>query len=172
MLLLWQPATTEAATEAAATTEPPTAATTEPPADPRRLPAPSAWLAGLLLAGLGAVSFAILLDSVAFDAARWRVGEAEVARGIPATWIDAGFEWVGYHSPDHANVHTRFPKYGAPYTRLWPSYRQCVVVSSSRLSWPGMTLAETRQDAYRMLLVVGDARPLYVYRSSDPACRP
>jgi hypothetical protein len=35
-----------------------------------------------------------------------------------------------------------------------------------------MVLAETRQDAYRMLLFVGRSRPLYVYRASDPSCSP
>jgi hypothetical protein len=125
-----------------------------------------------MLAGIGGLSLILLLNSLAYDAARWRVGEAEVARGVPAMSIDAGFEWLGYHSTDTADIYAPIPRNRTDYSRLWASYRQCVVVSNSPLDWPGMVLAETRQDAYRMLLFVGRSRPLYVYRASDPSCSP
>ncbi len=159
ILLLWRPPE-EPAVDAAAR-----------PTSRRSLPGPAALLAGGALVGMGLISVAWLLNTLAFDVARWRIGEAELARGIPATAIDAGFEWVGYHSPDIANVRAPFAKNATPYTRLWPSYHQCVVVSSSRLDWPGMRLAETQRDAYRLLLVAGPREPLYIYRAmDDPAC--
>jgi hypothetical protein len=137
----------------------------------RSPPRPAAWLAGVTLLGMGVISSAWLVNTLAFDAARWRAGEAELARGVPATSIDAGFEWVGYHSPDIADNGAPFPVHATPYTRLWPTYHQCVVVSSSRLDWPGLRLAETQQDAYRLLLVAGPREPLYIYRAvGDPAC--
>jgi len=46
------------------------------------------------------------------------------------------------------------------------------VISNSHLDWPGLALAETRRDAYRLLLFAGPREPLYVYRSTDPACSP
>ena len=120
---------------------------------------------------MGALSAIWLLNSLAFDVGRWRVGQAELARGVPATSIDAGFEWVGYSSPDTADNLAPVPLHATPYTKLWPSYHQCVVVSSSRLDWPGMRLAETQRDAYRLLLVAGPREPLYIYRAvGDPAC--
>jgi nitrate reductase NapE component len=48
------------------------------------------WLPALL-------SVVLLLDSAAYNRARWDAGERAVADGVPANAIDAGFEWVGYH---------------------------------------------------------------------------
>jgi len=170
VVLLWRPAEKEVS-----------ASKTSPTGNPW------AWLAGAMLGGIGVLSLALLLNSLAFDAARWRAGEAETARGVPPMWIDAGLEWLGAHNDEVADapawlgspserdptaVPAPFPRYATRYTLLWSSDRQCVVVSSSRLDWPGLTLAETRTDAYRMLLFVGARTPLYIYRSTDPTCAP
>jgi len=160
VLLLWRPAQVVAAAEPVS------------PGETRHLPGLAGWLAGASLAGMGVLSLALLVNSLAFDAARWRIGEDEVGRGVPAAWIDAGFEWVGYHATGVADVSKPFPDGATRYTRLWSSYRQCVVVSSSRLTWPGLELAATRPEAYRRLLFVGARTRLYVYRSTDPGCPP
>lgn len=134
---------------------------------------PGPILAGAVLAASGVITVALLLNSVAFDAARWQIGEAEMARGLPAMSIDAGFEWLGEHATsDTARVHLPFPDNATRYSRLWASYRQCVVVSSSRLRWPGLELAEVRQQGYRNYLWRGAWLPLYIYRSPAPECQP
>ena len=78
VVLLWRPAEKEAP-----------AGATSPTGNPW------AWLAGVMLAGIGVLSLALLLNSLAFDAARWRAGEAETARGVPPMWIDAGARSLG-----------------------------------------------------------------------------
>jgi 4-amino-4-deoxy-L-arabinose transferase-like glycosyltransferase len=130
------------------------------------------WLAGAMLFASAVMSMVLILNAVAFDTARWRVGEAEEARGTPAMSIDAGVEWLGYHATDIADLDAPYPAHVNQYTRLWPSFRECVVVSSSQIDWPGLSLANERPFEYRSLLVVGQLTPLYVYRSSAPGCLP
>jgi hypothetical protein len=131
---------------------------------------PGALVAGASLAVAGLISCGALLNSVAFDAGRWRIGEEEVGPGLPAMSVDAGFEWLGAHATDTAMVRIPFPSFATRYSRLWASYRQCVAVSGTRLAWPGLELAERRPRAYRMLLFAGAWRSLYIYRSST--CQP
>ena len=49
-------------------------------------------------AWLVASAFIITANSFAYDAARFREGEAAVALGYDATTVDAGYEWVGIHA--------------------------------------------------------------------------
>ena len=46
---------------------------------------------------LALVGFAFTAESASFDATRWGVGEAVVAKGYSPLQIDEGFEWVGWH---------------------------------------------------------------------------
>ena len=134
---------------------------------------PGPILAGAALAASGLITVALLLNSIAFDVARWKIGEAEMARGLPAMSIDAGFEWLGEHATsDTARVDLPFPNNATRYSRLWASYHQCVVVSSSRLHWPPLELAEVHKHGYRNYLVRGAWRPLFIYRSTAPECQP
>ena len=48
-------------------------------------------------AWLVASAFVVAANSFAYDAARFREGEAAVAMGYDAATVDAGYEWVGYH---------------------------------------------------------------------------
>jgi hypothetical protein len=129
-----------------------------------------ATVAGLFLAlVLGATSLAMLFNSAAFDAAKWRAGEALVAAGIPAESIDAGFEWVGYHVLGPADF-----AHGAPgltwYETWWPSFRLCGVVASVPQNLQGEELVRIDTEAYRLLLFAGDEEPLYFYRIHGPGC--
>ena len=47
------------------------------------------------LAWLATSALIIAANSFAYDAARWRAGEAAVAMGYDARTVDAGYEWVG-----------------------------------------------------------------------------
>jgi hypothetical protein len=136
-----------------------------------RLPLIAACIASAMLAVTATISVILALNSVAFDAALWKAGEDQVARGIAPMSIDAGFDWLGQHAiTDSAQIHAPLRPNRARYTRLWPSYRQCVVVSNSKIDWPGLVLQEDREKAYRMFLLGGAWRALYIYQSTDPAC--
>jgi hypothetical protein len=133
---------------------------------------PTRWLAGAMLCGSGVLSLALVLNALAFDVARWRIGEAAMADGTPAMSIDAGFEWLGYHATEIANPAAPAPDHANQYTRLWTSSRECVVVSNSLLDWPALSLADSQPSTYRSLLFTGQPTPLYLYRSSAPGCVP
>ncbi len=48
--------------------------------------------------GLGIVSLLLCANALARDAAVWDEANNLVAQGVPATSIDAGLDWVGYHA--------------------------------------------------------------------------
>ena len=123
-----------------------------------------------MLAGSAVLSLALLVNAFAFDVARWRVAETQMANGVPAMSIDAGIEWLGYHATETADLQAPAPVIGEQYTRLWASYRECVVVANSQLDRPGLSLADAPPSTYRTLLFVGQPMPLYVYRSSSAGC--
>jgi len=136
----------------------------------RRRPPVGTVLATLMLAALSGFSLLNLLNSVAFDAARWRMGEVAVGRGFPREVVDAGFEWVGQNATGVADVHARLTKGGMWYAALWPSHTTCAAVSSSLLDLPGFTLDFADNQAYRLFLVAGPETPLYLYRVANPGC--
>ena len=96
-------------------------------------------LSHLALVWLGVSAAMIATNSFAFDAARWQAGDAAVSRGYDASTVDAGYEWVGYHS---SGVPNQTP---AAYGLTWwdddllPG-PPCAVVSSSPLDQPGFVL--------------------------------
>jgi 4-amino-4-deoxy-L-arabinose transferase-like glycosyltransferase len=120
--------------------------------------------AGVLLLGLAGVSVALLLNGVAYDTARWRMGEVAVARGIPADRVDAGLEWVSNTASGLATPYVVGPNTQMWYVAWWPSVRLCAMVSSSPLDLPGFHLEAADIEAYRLLLFMGPEEPLYLYR--------
>jgi hypothetical protein len=50
------------------------------------------------LLGLGIVSLLLCANALARDAAVWHEANNLIAQGVPATSIDAGLDWVGYHA--------------------------------------------------------------------------
>lgn len=63
-----------------------------------RTPERPRWARSLVTLGLLAgVSLLVTANALAFDAARWHLAEELVSSGVPATNIDAGLEWNGYH---------------------------------------------------------------------------
>lgn len=63
---------------------------------PARVAAPWGVAAGFLVVTVAALMFAT--DSASFDATRWEVDRALVAKGWPAGRIYGGFEWIAWHS--------------------------------------------------------------------------
>jgi hypothetical protein len=121
------------------------------------------------VAVLGVMGLAFLLNSAAFDGARWRAGEALVTAGVPAESVDAGFEWVGNHSPGFATyVHT--VRALTWWAAMWPSFHMCGLVSSQPQNVPGGKLVSIDVEAYRLILLGGSQEPLYTYRIKGPGC--
>jgi hypothetical protein len=116
------------------------------------------------------VALALTADADAFDGARWRAGERAVARGVPATEVDAGFEWVGAHTSAVADLN-RPPAPPDRYRTWWASMflspTICVVVSASPLTDPRLSLVSTSR--WRPFLLFGSSR-LYEYATAEPGC--
>ena len=125
---------------------------------------------GLALSALlVVVSGALTVNADTYAAARWHAGEAIVAQGVPASEVDAGFEWVGWHARRIANqaVDTTPPAYESWYARMEPGFRDCGVVSGSPLDYPALRLLQ--KTSYE-LLGFGSRRSLYLYISSMTGC--
>ncbi len=121
------------------------------------------------LAWLGASAILITTNSFAYDAARWRAGEAAVALGYAPATVDAGYDWVGFHAGMHANVVR--PALGvAWYDDMFMTSPPCAYVSNDRLPVPGFVLLRTDSAAYRLYLYVGPGQPLYLYGSTAAGC--
>ena len=116
-----------------------------------------ARLAGIATAmAVAAASLGLTLAGIAYDTARWKAGEQIVATGVPATDVDAGLEWRGYHSRE-----------GMVPAGSWvfPGSRSCYVVSANPL--PGKKLLRTVD--YRTFVLFGHAQ-LWVYDDSATTC--
>ena len=112
------------------------------------------------LAGLAVVSLLLCANALARDAAIWGAADRLVARGIPATGIDAGLDWVGYHATT--------PARGGPqgqdtlqgfWEPMFPRSQACYEITVQPL--PGLT--PIARVSYRTYAVVGTSR-LDVYR--------
>ncbi len=110
-------------------------------------------LAMTILAVLTSVSVIFMLNSNAFDAARWRAGERLVHLGLRPEEIDAGSEWVSYYR-----------------TSASSALRECGFVTSKNVKPSGVELVGTM--GYSLYLVGGQTEPLYVYRRTGPECMP
>ena len=119
-----------------------------------------------VLAGQAALSLALTANGLAFDAARWAEGIRLQREGASAADINAGLEWVGYHSPagvDPSSASHRSAVGG--WMHLFPHARECYVVTASPRPDLGPPIS---QRPYRAYAVFGEAW-LWTYRL-DP-CR-
>ena len=120
-------------------------------------------------AWLAVTAFVIAANSFAYDAARYRNGEAAVAMGYDALTVDAGYEWVGYHATGHEELGSG--AYGlTEYDDLWSSFRPCAVLSNSPLDVSALTLIRVDRSAYLNYLFFGPPEPLYLYGSTADGC--
>jgi hypothetical protein len=146
----------------------------------RSIPNSPSRPSGVLILGVGttfcvlfSASSLLLLNAAAFDVARWQAGRAMVAQGFAASAIDAGYEWVGFHSANIAGESVSAAVWSEP--RPWYSgYRifqesgNCIIVSSSALSFPNLRLLEMR--SYRTFAFWGSS-DLFIYRN-ETSCAP
>jgi 4-amino-4-deoxy-L-arabinose transferase-like glycosyltransferase len=140
------------------------------PAPPSRFGRSQA-LSHAAFAWLAASAFVIAANSFAYDAARYRGGEAAVALGYDARTVDAGYEWVGFRTngaekPDSGASHL------SRYNDFWPSFRPCAVLSNSPLDEGAFRLIRVDRSAYLQYLFFGPAEPLYLYGALADGCPP
>jgi hypothetical protein len=118
-------------------------------------------------AGVTLVAVILMLNSFAFDSARWRAGEQLAQLGVAPDELDAGYEWVGSHAPSLAN--SVRPGFGLTfYEGYFSGYLACGVVSSDTWTEPGYDLVGT--ESYSLNLIAGPTELLYLYRATSPAC--
>jgi len=120
---------------------------------------------------LAVSAFVIAANSFAYDGARWREGEASVAQGFDARTVDAGYEWVGYHSSTAAQSGSG--SYDLTwYDDLLLPAPPCAVLSNSPFEDDPLKLIRVNRAAYRQYLFFGPDEPLYLYGSTSNECPP
>jgi len=120
----------------------------------------------LALAGQAALSLALTANVLAFDGARWAEGLRLQRAGASAADINAGLEWVGYHSSAAVDPSsTSHPSAVGWWMRLFPQARECYVVTASARPDLGPPISRRPYRAY----AVWGAAWLWTYRL-DP-CR-
>jgi hypothetical protein len=140
------------------------------PVQPSRLGRRHA-VAHAAFAWLAVSAFLIAANSFAYDAARYRQGDAVVAMGYDARTVDAGYEWVGYHS--NGPVQPGSPAPGLIWNiDRWSLLRPCSVVSNSPLDDPNLRLVRVSRSAYLQYLLFGPAEPLFLYGTAGFGCPP
>ncbi|MDK9669357.1 hypothetical protein [Propionibacterium freudenreichii] len=152
-----------AAQPAATSAGSPGASAAPRPAVPPRSSAPttSRWAGAVGLVVVAALSWSVTASTLARDGAQWRAAERLVARGVSATDIDAGFEWLGWHS-SRPMVAGSGVLGAHGYTSSFADTRACYTVSQSPL--PDMAVVETVH--YPRFAVAGSSA-LWVQRSAD-----
>jgi hypothetical protein len=122
-------------------------------------------------AWLAVSAFFIAANSFAYDAARWREGEAAVAMGYDAGTVDAGYEWVGYNSGGLVEAGSPAPGLTSNIDR-WASRSRCAVLSNSPLDDDSLKLIRVNRSAYLQYLFFGPREPLYLYGAVAEGCPP
>jgi hypothetical protein len=128
----------------------------------------SAGAATLGVGILATMSIMYLVNSHAFDVARWRAGDVLARLGIATNEIDAGYEWLGYHATVQARPGRPAPDPVIWYRGWWPAFRMCGYVSA--VPDPSVASRFIGTMSYRLFLVAGDTEQLYLYRVNDPGC--
>ncbi len=100
-----------------------------------------------------ALSLALTSNALVYDAARWQAASDLQAQGIPSMDIDAGIEWLGWHSSGPAAGGSG-PVGAGGLTSLFHDARACYVVSASEL--PNYDVIAVRN--YRTFAVIGTSK--------------
>ena len=140
------------------------------PATPGRFGASHAF-SNAAFAWLAISAFALAANSLAYDVATRRVGEAAVAMGYDARTVDAGYVWVVSHAAGAEAGGSGSTSYGLAWydDAVMPS-PPCAVVSNSPLIIGDLRLIQVDPSAYRQYLFFGPAQPLYLYGSLAAEC--
>ena len=123
--------------------------------------------------GVGLTSLVLVMTSLLItistdvrDAAVWDVARGLRDHGVPATRINAGLDWNGYHAatavpPHHAGVRRGPPYRGQHWINIFVQSRDCYLVTVSPLRMTGLQLvSQTDHGPYGM----GGTMTTYVYR--------
>jgi hypothetical protein len=124
----------------------------------------------VIAALVAAVAVVITLNADAYDGARWSAGTKAVAAGLPATMVDAGFEWVGSHQGGVAVPGRQVPGtpfYDTWYDQMFPAFRECAFVSGNVVAVP--SLGRVATVTYQEWGFVGPQH-LFVYVVRQPGC--
>lgn len=137
--------------------------------DPARLGLRRVKHAAAIGAGvtLAAVAMLLMLNSMAFDAARWHAGERLEALGFDPGEIDAGYEWVGAHSTSRSSAAHPVAR-PIWYRGWWPDFRACAIASSIADPSPGLVAVGTLE--WNVLAIAGPTATMHLYRAEDAAC--
>lgn len=120
-------------------------------------------------AWVAASAVVLAANSFAYDAARWREGEAVVAAGYDSKMVDAGYEWVGFHATGTSTsgaVDFVLPWYYEAIAAEPP----CIVISNSELEGSPLVLLRETPSAYLNYLFLGPPESLYVYAAPRDGC--
>jgi hypothetical protein len=129
------------------------------PAPPLSRWHPAASQAALVaVMAFAVVSLLVTLNSDAFDGARWRVAREA---GLPATTVDAGFEWVGFHATGVADANASGDATRPNWAMMDGQPAACVELTSSPLDDPNLTFVRVAR--WRTWLVLGSAG-IFEYR--------
>ena len=123
------------------------------------------------LAWLAISSALVTTNSFAYDSARWRAGQAAVALGYSPEVVDAGYEWVGYHTLGGSIGGDGLP-YRSWYYEIIPAESPCAVISNGTIVDPGVVLIHVDAAAYRQYLFFGPEQPLYLFGATSAGCAP
>jgi hypothetical protein len=119
------------------------------------------------------LSIALAMNTWSYDRARWDDATALLKQGIPATRIDAGMEWLGWHSPDGTPHHSQ--SFGALIgwaPGQFAARKPCVEFYTSALPASTLRSAHWRLASvytYPTYLLAGTAR-LYDYDTGALGC--
>ena len=96
--------------------------------------------AAVCLVVLAVMSAGFLLNTNAYDGARWRAAERLVGRGFTPATVDAGPEWTDSHQAGLAIVTTPLDglkSWHKWWHKSWPDLHVCAYVASSDFRTPG-----------------------------------
>lgn len=111
-------------------------------------------IVGLTSLVLVATSLLITISTDVRDAAIWNTARELRAQGIPATNINAGLDWNGYHAttavpPQHRGFRVGPPYPGQHWISIFRQSRDCYLVTVSPMQLAGLELvSQTRHGPY------------------------
>ncbi len=118
------------------------------------------------------ISAALAANQFAYDSMRWHEAAAFTARGVPATRVDGGFEWLGYYARDGLRTSPGFPNGFVSQESLFYTSPSCIVLTAERDPRPPRATEHwTRIDDFRYhtFLVTGTAH-MFAYATHAKGC--
>lgn len=112
------------------------------------------------------IAILFMLNSFAFDSGRWRAGERLVQLGFAPDEVDAGYEWVGFHSSSFPGPSPTGG--GATFYETWWSARRTCAIATGTV---GREILLGKVE-YSLYLIAGPTQSLYLYGAKGSGCGP